>query len=230
VNLWFLIVFVILSAPGAIILFHKKLDPTSPRLDEPDPVLTQLPYMTPLPAPQGMKWIVPTKTLAWLREVTRSRTGSDEILSALGPGPEWEPVISADHSIQLMAAAPEITSHRVNRNRVILLIWGAKVLPKPDTISINVRPTALGSDGSNWRASIVVADPVTVPSDVRRELVSLGFGHPPTQVTWVDAVWGSPRMVLGPERITVDFGGPNEPLHTLEFAGSPSSVLAHDRK
>lgn len=225
-NLVFLIVFVILSAPGAIILFHKKLDPTSPRLDEPDPVLTQLPYMTPLPAPQGMKWIVPPKTFAWLREVTRSRTGSDEILSALEPGPEWEPVISSDHSIQLIAVTPG-----KNNTRYRLVIWDAKVPVTPETISINVRPVA-GPVNSGWRLSVGAADPVIVPPDVRRELVSLGFGHPPTQVTWVDADLGS-VLVLGPgpERITIDGVGLKEPLHSwVDVARWTSSEHAHDRK
>ena len=41
--------------PGAVILFRKKLDPTAHRLDQPDPVLRRLPYMSPLPAPPDMR-------------------------------------------------------------------------------------------------------------------------------------------------------------------------------
>jgi hypothetical protein len=221
----FLIVFVILSAPGAILLFHKKLDPTSPRLDEPDPVLTQLPYMTPLPAPQGMKWIVPPKTFAWLREVTRTRTGSDEILSALGPGPEWEPVISGDHVIQLIAVTPG-----VHQTHYSLMIWGARAPVTADAISVSVRRNVMAEANSGGRASVVAANPISVPPEVRRELVSLGFGHPPTQVTWVDAVSDSVPAPEG-QRITVESVGSKEPLYSwVEFVDRTSSEHAHDRK
>jgi hypothetical protein len=64
VNLIFLVAFLALSLPGAVILFRKKLDPGAPRMDQPDMMVTRLPYMAPLPAPTGVKWVVPDRTRA----------------------------------------------------------------------------------------------------------------------------------------------------------------------
>jgi hypothetical protein len=170
-NLWFLIVFMAISLPGAAILFRKKLDPNASRMDVPDTKVARLPYMAPLPAPEGVKWIVPPKTQAWLKELVKSKTGSDQVLSSLPPGPEWEPVISADHRLQPVAC-------RTGADAIIydLLIWSA---PNSDR--------AFSVIASGHACEVRSVDAVPIPQDVRKEWVGLGYTHPPSEATWIEA-------------------------------------------
>lgn len=193
-NLWFLGIFLVVSLPGAVILFIKKLDPGASRMDQPDAVLTQLPYMSPPPAPPGTRWMVPPKTRQWLSDLTRQKTGG-AMASAVAEGPEWEPVISADHLLQLM-------SHRrvgPKTEAYSLLLWGERIPAKASQLAVRLSmsgqtPTAPGTVAS--------AEALPIPADVRKELVQLGFDHPPTHVIWIETE--SANLDLGPwRRITL---------------------------
>jgi hypothetical protein len=204
VNLIFLAVFLAISLPGAVILVRKKLQPGAPRMDQPDVIVTRLPYMTPLPQPPGVKWIVPDQTRAWLEQVTKDRTGKAGVLSAAPPGPQWEPVISQDHLIQVMAVWPEGSSTRLS-----LLVWNGQIEALIPRFMVTI-------DGASAR--VVGVHEIPLPENVRRELVKLDYVRPPARVIWVDAESAPPLYDTSRASVTVNYTGPPAPLHTsLEF-------------
>lgn len=213
-NLIFLTVFTLVSLPGAVILFYKKLDPASPRMDAPDAVNNRLPYMTPPPAPPEMKWIVPDGVRSWLPELA-----GGPVLSATPAGPDWEPVISADHAVQILRLRDTPTGTEIS-----LLFWRAQTDPtKPPANSISLR-----MDDSAETLHVIDARSVPIPSDVRHELVRLGYERPPTDVLRVVAL--APR--LAPEsshHLAYRYDGPEPCDGVIEFtARFPSAGNAHD--
>ena len=202
VNLIFLAVFLLVSLPGAVILFRKKLDPSAARMDQPDVVVRQLPYMTPLPAPPGMQWIVPPVTQHWLDDLCRSKTGS-AVISAASDAPGWAPMISSDHQVQLVSFVK-----KGNQDRYGLVIWSSQPVASLEGVRIH-RAVA----GQNESGHMLDIEPVTLPPDVRHELVSLGFSHPPQQIAWIDA-----EFPVNPTRagrmITIECARPIDPLNS----------------
>ena len=187
----------VVSLPGAVILFRKKLDPTSHRLDQPDPVLHRLPYMVPPPAPPGIKWIVPDLTQRWVATIA----GPGGPVSAGPPGPQWEPVISSDHLLQVLRADPKAGS-----TRLTLLVWDGRIEPRAAAFGIRV-------DGSAAGVSIVAAESMALPHDVRRELVVMGFVRPPEHVIRVEVRCAS-FATGAAHRIELTYEGPPALLHT----------------
>lgn len=175
-NVWFLAIFLVVSLPGAIVLFIKKLDPSASRMDQPDAVLTQLPYMSPDPEPSSVRRMVPPKTRDWLVDLTRQKTG-ESLASAVGPGPEWEPVISSDHVLQVLSVSSASDSSTLS-----LLLWNA-----PSKSDVNRFDSVLRVNGQALPTRITHVETIEVPEEVRDELVSLGYTHPPRKLTWMRA-------------------------------------------
>ena len=194
INLIFLMLFVIFALPGAVILFRKKLDPTAHRLDQPDPILSRLPYMSPLPAPPGVKWVAPDRTQAWVK----SLTAPVPTLSSAPPGPGWEPVISKDHLLQVLAVQPQDSG-----TRLTLLLWTETPDAPPDAYKVTVNDAVV---------PIAVAKPAMLPPGVRRELVTSGFVRPPKQVLLLDVTIPSPLPPCA--RIDLTYPRPESPIHT----------------
>ena len=176
-NLSFLVLFVVISLPGAVLLFRKKLDPSSPRLDQPDPVVQALPFMVPPPTPPGVRWMVPLKTQGWLTEANRIRTGAGRMLSSVVAGPDWEPVISPDHHLQVTAIVPKPPGAELD-----LVLWNFPKPPAAGDLSVKYHGAGSSVESS---AEVINVEPVPVPPDVRKELVGYGFTRPPTEVTWL---------------------------------------------
>jgi len=188
-NLVFLAFFLAVSLPGAVILFKKKLDPSAPRLDQPDPVLRRLPYMTPLPVPPGMKWIVPDRTFQWLRLLSQQMSGTLPY-SAAPPGPEWEPVISRDHRLQVLT---------LSDRRLGLLVWKSDLEPRPALFSVRAGDAEIQVTGTQEEL---------VPEEVRRELVVLGYTKPPKNVMLIEAKLPQPLAVGSRVSISLSYSGP----------------------
>ena len=205
INLIFLTVFVIFALPGAVVLFRKKLDPTAHRLDQPDPVLHRLPYMSPLPAPPDIKWIVPDRTQAWVK----SLTAPIPTISAGPPGPQWEPVISADHLLQVLKFEP-----RSSDNHLTLLLWRELPEPRPEEFVVTVDQTT---------ARVVSANSTPLPPEVRHELVMVGFVRPPKDVVLLEV--NVPRMSASrSQRVELSYTGPGSPTRTAVEFKTPNRV------
>jgi hypothetical protein len=201
INLTFLVAFLVLVLPGAVILFRKKLDPTSHRLDQPDPILNRLPYMVPLSAPPDMQWIVPDLTQAWVKSLVSPRP----VLSAGPPGPRWEPVISDDHLLQILDVdiGPEMT-------RLTVLLWSGTPQASDALFSAMI-------DGQGMSQRVANVKPVQLPHDVRRELVTKGFVRPPENAMLITIDCRHLRLP-GIHRLDLKYSGAPAPILTgLQF-------------
>lgn len=159
INLIFLALFIVLIAPGAVILVRKKLQPSASRMDMPDPVRRQLPYMAPQVTPPEVTRFIPPRTSVWLQEVIRRRTGLDAMLLR-----DREPVMSADRRLQLVGVAG-VQAH--------LLVWAPQLLdPRPE----------VRFEGESLEIAITTEP---IPEEIRREWVSMGFVKPPAEVGWL---------------------------------------------
>lgn len=197
INLIFLSVFLVLAAPGAVILVRKTLKNGGNRMSQPDAVVDRMPFMTPPPTPDRIKWIAPDLTMQWLREFQEGRLPA----SSTPPGPKWEPVISEDHALQLMDSAKTDAGWRV-----ALLLWQAPSFPAKEMFKLKIpaRP--------DQTFTITRADAADIPQAVRRELVTLGFTRPPQQVVWIEA---STSNLSPGDQIELDYPGASGPARTI---------------
>lgn len=178
VNLIFLVVFLALSLPGAVILFRKKLDPSASRMDQPDAVLSRVAFMAPPPVPPGVRWMVPPQTRAWLEELTQKRAGTPLASTVVG-GPEWEPIISEDHRLQVMSVSTVKDATTAG-----LLLWRGATSIEASNYRLDVKFGSRAEQGT-----VESVEPVPIPENVRKELVGHGYTHPPHQVLWMRARW-----------------------------------------
>jgi hypothetical protein len=173
-NLIFLVIFLALSLPGAVILVKKKMLPgASPApLSRPDPVRRQLPYMAPQVTSDKVVRYVPPMTRQWLIEVDRSRGGTGEFLVR-----ERQPPLSVDRTVQVLNV-------NVTDSSVSLIIWN-DVRDVRDVIDVNV-------EIDSRRAKHIDFHAIDVPPEIRRELQDGGFVTPPRRIVWGRATASGP--------------------------------------
>ncbi len=175
-NLWFLIIFIAISLPGAVILFRKKLKPNARPIFMTDEVERRLPYMAPEPTPPGFKRVVPPQTSAFIEDVAKERGGDVQLLFEIGPQGQRLPILSPDRQLQAVAL------RRVGEiNLLDLVQWG--------------RSTNSGSfDGAKLRvdheneieAKVQPIVQIALPEPIFRELMTFGYIAPPRQIEWIE--------------------------------------------
>src|SRR4051812_6702875 len=178
-NLLFLLIFLGISLPGAVILFKKKLDPTATPLGMPDFVRKRLPYMVPLPTPDDQVLrVVPPLTGEWVAGLARDRAGGAAVLTR-GP----LPVTSRDRIVQLVA----MTEEKAAATTAYLLAWEGGYGEE----AARYRVTAT-SAGETIPGRVVSATAISMPTPVKRELMSGGYIKPSANVTWIEVRFDAP--------------------------------------
>jgi len=162
-NLIFLGVFLAISIPGAVMLFKKKLDPSSPPMFMPDYVRRRLPYMAPQRTPKEVVRVIPDVTGAWVTQVNRDHGGGEEVLLD-----DRHPIVSDDHSVQITSLKRTQAGTTLN-----LIVW------TPAT------GVTLETDGQ--AAKIAKQENISMPLAVKKELMNWGVVQPPPRVVWVEA-------------------------------------------
>jgi hypothetical protein len=155
-NWIFLAIFVAVSAPGAVILFRKKLDPDARIMYLPDPVARETAFMN-ADAPPRFSRVAPPKTMDWLKRLMSERSMQP---SALLADPSTDlPVMSTDGRVQLLA---------VDGAKAYLLLWqdGAGDVTVDEVQQVGV-------------------ERIEVPRQVHLELRNHNVLVPPHHVTWI---------------------------------------------
>ena len=121
--------------------------------------------------------MVPPKTQAWLTEANRVRTGAGQLRSNVVAGPDWEPVISTDHHLQVTAvvASP-------HGSELELILWNLPHPPQAGELAVRYKVEGSSSESN---ADVLSIEPASIPPDVRKELVGYGFTRPPMEATWL---------------------------------------------
>lgn len=184
-NVWFLVLFLGVSLPGAVMLFKKKLDPAAPAMYLPDPVKRRLPYITPLTVPDEVKRFVPELTGQWVAKLTADRAGEADVLMH-----DRAPLISEDRSIQLLAIKENPTTATLT-----ILAWSPDYKAQPARYRATVE-----CGGRQLPATVTAAESIDVPPPVRRELIYAGHAKPPDKVACLtlklDAPTGGKRPLV----------------------------------
>ncbi len=169
-------------APGAVILFRKKLEPTSRRMYMPDPVISSTAWCDPIP-PESLKRIIPAKSAAWFAGETQRVFG---VASPSGwtASDRPEPVMSNRRWFQLISS---------DATHVCIAIWDDRATAE------NLHPDS---------GTVLKAELVPVPKDVRHDLQDVGFVLPPERVLFADIsvppathtlklTWHTPGQAIG---------------------------------
>ena len=201
-NLIFIGLFLAVSLPGAVILFKKKLDPTSSPMGMPDYVRRRLPYMVPLATPDSQVIrVIPPLTGAWVSDVHREQGGD---------GPVWLkgplPVTSDDRILQvtgLKEAAGGTTFYAI--------AWEGGFGVEPTRYRVEAN-----AGGEAFPGRVVAARAVAMPTNVKRELMSGGYVKPSSDVVWLEVAFDAALSGKRPLALRVTYDGDG---------GRPSSVV-----
>ena len=162
-NLIFLGVILAVMLPGAVMLFRKKMDPTAPPMFMPDYVRRRLPYMAPQQAPQGVVRVIPDVTGAWVTRLNRERGGGEQVLLE-----DRHPVVSDDHTVQVTGVKNTEAGTTLD-----LLVWAPA--------------TQVTVTCGEQAARIAKVENLSMPQEVKKELMNWGVVRPPHTIVWVEA-------------------------------------------
>ena len=191
-NLIVLAVVVAILAPGGVILFRKKLQPTIKPMAAPHAVQREHAYLSRLEAPPGLKRTEPPHTARWIEGVVRQRIGDARALNEAGrtisrpTDSDGLPLVSEKRTFQVVAAEPS-----EGEVRAWVMVWDREATPDA-TWSVNK-----AAEQPEVRAVVTAA--VEVPPLVREELGETGVLRPPRAVIWHELVL--PAAATGPIRL-----------------------------
>ena len=159
-NVIFLVAFLVISLPGAAILFLKKLDPEARLMYMPSSVRKSIGYMVPQVTAPDVVRSYPPVTMAWVERQAIRFTGNmpHRIEEA---GGRLRPLISQDRLVELLAVEPD--------TRIVsLLIW-----------------QPVDTDSAVSEGEILAVERVSLPTEVVKDLLAEGYTRPPKAATLV---------------------------------------------
>ena len=216
-NLIFLGVLLAILTPGAVLLFHKKLQPTLKPMGEPEAVQREIAYMSPLQTPPGKTRVEPPQTARWIEGIVRERIGEARDLAERGrqivrpTDPDGLPLMSDRKSFQLVAAEP-IES----QVRLWLLLWDDYDPAREEIWSVKLAD-------AEQKFQIVATVPIEVPPIVREELGERGVTRPPHEVVWQELV--IPKASDGSIRLQRGSAGVSDFVHFVpSFTNSAATT------
>jgi len=173
-NLIFLIILLIVMIPGGVILVRKKLDPTSSKMGEPDPVRRSTAYVDPFEFPDDFRRLVPPGTEDWVATLVPTHLARPP---ATAPSDNGKPVVSEQRMFEVLSFTRNSTGIKAS-----VLVWH---LPgnKPPTL-VKAKAAAGKQVLDAMEVKIV---PVEIPASVRKELRLSGYIRPPSQAAIVTA-------------------------------------------
>ena len=201
-NLAFLIGFLLLSLPGVVILFVKKLDPNERPMSAPPYVRTTAAYNNPVETRSDTVRVVPPQTRAWVDEVARRHAGSAPVRVEAAGG-RSEPIISDGRCWELLAIRPDAaagTAAGTAAVEVVLLAWSDE-FGREQVRRVAASLTTAGGAAPVVRTEV---EPVSVPPAVVAELKDEGYVLPPTRAAVVRLVFAAPPAdIAGPARLEI---------------------------
>ena len=176
-NLIFIIIFLAVALPGAVILFIKKLDPAAAPMYLPDPIHQRLPYMAPQWTPDEVTRVIPPTTGKWVEQLTGEQgAGSGVRLH------ERLPLLSEDRMFQVttMKYTPAGLT-------VYAILWDGE-----DGLNAADYRVAISSAGTTIPGRIIVVRKISMPDAVRKELMNGGYVAPRQWVAWLELQFDGP--------------------------------------
>ncbi len=169
-NLWFLIVIVIILAPGAVILVRKKLDPAAKPMYLPDAMPRQAAYNDAMQTNPRLERAVPPMTGQWVMQLAQQHWPR---VKMVGPEKWYEGLASTRRYFEVVVSAVDAQGVL----RLGIVTWDPAMTGQPSALRFAV-------DGEPMKVSVF--NTYAVPKDVRKELQGFRFVNPPLKVGWVE--------------------------------------------
>jgi hypothetical protein len=171
-NLFFAVLFVLISIPGLVMLVRKMMDPERGPMWMPPAMHSGLVYIDTIDAPPNIKRFAPARTTAWVRDLVRQRFGPAAPPTIIVDGDDL-PVMSEGRLAQLVGR-----EQRDGSTRIAVLFWN---LPREST------PTSVQILRDDAALSDVKTESIEVPQEIKRDLQESGIPAPPLRVQFVTA-------------------------------------------
>ncbi|MCO6436294.1 MAG: hypothetical protein J5J06_04315 [Phycisphaerae bacterium] len=170
-NLVFLVVICVLSAPGAIILFRKKMDPNAPAMYLPKPVRQTMAAVDPRPAPDSVHRVLGPLQREWI-------AGLDWSWAFPGSREEKPHPTEVSQKRTFQLGFLDWSDHGL---RVGLVGWAAAATDRSVLERLQFRIASPNrGDGADGR--LTASQRIEVPVQVRHELQDNGYILPPADV------------------------------------------------
>ncbi len=194
-NLWFLIVIVIVLAPGAVLLVRKKLDPAAKPMYLPDAMPRQAAYNDAMQTNPRLERAVPPLTGQWVAALAQQHWPR---VKMVGPVQWHEGVISTRRYFEVVASAVDAQGVL----RLGIVTWDTAMTGQPSALRFAV-------DGQAMKVSVF--NTYALPKDVRKELQGFRFVNPPLKVGWLElsseSAWQPDATKSGSADVTVEAVG-----------------------
>lgn len=200
INLIVLGVLVVGMAPGAVILFNKKYDPTARPMNQPDFVKRHMVFIDPTPAPPTIRRMMPAVTAAWVNDLARQRVGVG-MMTVTEPGHVGDEGQAQGRALPVMSERrlAQVVSVRefADGFDLALLVWN---LPR-GTRSASLRLGLVSDDATATTTTttttnepsvaptiqVTSSELMPVPAAIKRDLQYSGYPSPPQQALWAVA-------------------------------------------
>jgi hypothetical protein len=214
-NLIFLTIFLAASLPGAVILFRKKMQPSSRPIFMTDEVDRRVPYMAPPNTPPSYRRVIPPLTERWLADLVHERTGLPGVVASTDARGNRQPILSEDDQVQLVA------NRLVDGKVIVDLVWW-----DPALAANTARFAAhLNSPEGSTPAHVDRAEKIELPKEVKTELMNLGLLKTPPSIVWLEI--SAPQPASGSSSITIDYEDGNQ--RRTAMLPIPSSPRANEK-
>lgn len=184
-NLIFLVILLVLLAPGAVILFTKKLKTGEGILQKPESGLYQAAFVDPLPQASNIVRVAPKKTRLWTAEVTSDRKPAD-LFTIAQPDGSRIPLVTENRSVQV--AQVQVEGRRL---KMVLLLWD------PSITNVTARNfqcvlTIKKYPKTFLQEKVISLEPVEVPLEIYHDLQDVGYVLPPRLIHRAVVQWDLP--------------------------------------
>jgi hypothetical protein len=176
INLIFIVILLLLCAPGAFILVRKKLNAEA-SYTWPDEIRKKWAYMDPVVNARSLPRFTPPKTGVWVSEAMNSLIKSPGLVS-LVPTSRFDAIMSEGLDFQLCAHSPT-----EGNRRLTLLGWNKIHKDIKDQFEFS----ATTASGKTVRGNIEGLKRLMLHVDIREELRDAGYTNPPpSAVVWIE--------------------------------------------
>lgn len=166
-NLIFIIILIVVTLPGAVMLFKKKLAPNARPIGAPEPVKNTTAYMDPFDVPDDFRRVVPQKVEAWVRSLIQAKLAAP----TSQPMNSGRPVMSEARVFEVIDFSRNAAGVRLS-----VILWNMD--GKPDLIKSRCGT----GKGAVFEPLSHNLESLVVPADVLEEIRLAGFVTPPKNV------------------------------------------------
>lgn len=220
-NLIFLVIALAVMTPGFVMLFKKKMEPGAKPITMRDPVRKVAAYVDPIELPDTMARVVPDAAARWVRTLTPA--GANPTVRTETERSPQQPWVSKSRKFELI-----VLGTHPQGTQATILVWDSKASAQDGNFSTYWDLPGRKVDGSMKRV-----ERLTVPEDVVKAFLELGYNKPSREVTMIQVVYPVDLADVRTSALIMEYvtpeGGWKDTLSVVEKAPTkrPSMVTGN---